>query len=206
MLPPLSELFPGLTATQLAQYAGLPALYADWNAKINVISRKDMDNFYERHLLHSLAIARFISFKQGSAVLDAGTGGGFPGIPLAIMFPETQFTLADSVGKKINVVNAVAESLGLQNVRGIHARIEGMEKRSYDFVVTRAVAPMPDLVRWTKTLLRAENRHNMPNGIIALKGGDLREELRGLRCTILNISDWWESEYFSTKKIVYWHP
>jgi 16S rRNA (guanine527-N7)-methyltransferase len=206
MLLPISGYFPQITSVQLAQFDRLPDLYSEWNTRINVISRKDIDNFYERHVLHSLAIARFISFLPGAKIIDAGTGGGFPGIPLAILFPEVNFSLVDSVGKKIHVVQAIAGELGLQNIEAQHTRMETLSAGRFDFVVTRAVAPMPDLIHWTRRLLSNNNKHPLKNGIIALKGGELAAELQGLRCKLENISQWYDSEFFTTKKVVYWHP
>jgi len=168
--------FPDLTEKQIKQFSKLEELYTFWNAQINVISRKDVDNFYERHVLHALAIAKIISFKPDTKILDVGTGGGFPGIPLAILFPEAEFLLVDSIGKKIKVVNEVAASLGLENVEGIHQRAEKV-KGNFDFVVSRAVTRMNRFVPWVKNKFRSHSFNDLPNGIIYLKGGDLHEEL-----------------------------
>lgn len=183
------ELTDNLSERQREQFAALPALYAEWNARINVISRKDMEHFEERHVLHSLALARVWDFAAGSRVLDVGTGGGFPGVPLAIMFPEAHFTLVDSIGKKITVVRGVCEALGLTNVEAINGRAEDIKGR-FDCVVTRAVAPMQTLLSWTR------------GPILALKGGDLTDELEGIPHTLYNISDFFAGEFFETKKIV----
>lgn len=182
----------------------LHALYSEWNEKINVVSRKDIDNIYEKHILHSLAIAKFATFKPGTAVLDIGTGGGFPGIPLAIMFPETQFHLVDSIGKKIKVVQGVAEALKLQNVKAEQARVED-SSRKYDFIVSRAVAPMDQLHSWTFKKFRKDPLNDIANGYILLKGGDLTEELQKFKnfVTEVELSQYFEEEFFETKKIVY---
>lgn len=191
----LKKYFPDLSAEQIQKFEQLLPLYSEWNEKINVISRKDLDNFYERHVLHSLSIANVISFQPGETVLDIGTGGGFPGIPLAILFPETQFILSDSIAKKITVVNEVKTALQLTNVVTIAERAENI-KQEVDFVVTRAVAKMSDLLFWSK------NKH--PNKIIALKGGDLKEELEPIKknIRIVELKDFFEEEFFETKKIV----
>lgn len=196
--------FQQLTSRQKEQFEALPALYADWNAKINVISRKDMDSFEIHHVLHSLSIALFQPFKPGAEILDLGTGGGFPGIPLAIMFPDTQFHLVDSIGKKITVVNAVAQSLGLSNVRGEQTRVEQVQDY-YDFVISRAVAPLPDLVNWAKPLINRNYNHDKLNGLICLKGGDLTEEIRTTnRSTkVVELSTYFKESFFETKKLVY---
>lgn len=173
--------FPQLSDGQHEQLLGLQPLYADWNSKINVVSRQDMDNLNERHILHSLCIGHHFQFQPGAQVLDLGTGGGFPGIPLAILFPETQFVLVDSIGKKIKVVQEVAGALGLKNVEGVHSRVENIKKGSrFDFVVTRAVTVLPQLLAWSQSLLKKKHIHAYPNGLIALKGGDLSEEIAGL--------------------------
>ncbi|HLP11517.1 MAG TPA: 16S rRNA (guanine(527)-N(7))-methyltransferase RsmG [Flavobacteriales bacterium] len=196
--------FPKLTETQVAQFKQCKTSYEDWNSKINVISRKDMDNFYERHVLHSLAITKVMRFNPGAEVLDIGTGGGFPGIPLAIMFPETKFTLVDSIGKKITVVNNVAVELGLTNVTGIHERAEKI-KHKFDFVVSRAVTTMPEFMQWAWGKFKEKSVHPLPNGILYLKGGDLTAELEGLRNfhKEYNISEFFEEEFFETKKVVW---
>ncbi|MGV3632488.1 MAG: 16S rRNA (guanine(527)-N(7))-methyltransferase RsmG [Bacteroidota bacterium] len=196
--------FPDLTARQIEQFAQLGPLYEHWNAQINVISRKDMDSFYERHVLHSLAIAKVMTFKKGAEVLDIGTGGGFPGIPLAILFPDTQFHLVDSIGKKIKVVEEVAKALGLQNLKATHERAEKIQGK-YDFIVSRAVTAMPEFLGWTKNKFKSENKHALKNGILYLKGGDLAEEMKGVKQKIAYhaIPDFFEEEFFETKKVVY---
>lgn len=194
--------FPNLTDQQKSQFHQLETLYKDWNEKINVISRKDIDEFYERHVLHSLGIAKIMEFADGTKVLDIGTGGGFPGIPLAILFPNVQFTLVDSIGKKITVVNAVAESLGLKNVKAYHERAEKI-KDKFHFVVSRAVTQMPVFLRWLKGKFEKEQFNPKHNGVLYLKGGDLGEELAGIKCEIYNLKDQFEEEFFDTKKVVY---
>jgi 16S rRNA (guanine527-N7)-methyltransferase len=200
----LSSYFPDLSPKQIQQFEALEGLYQNWNAQINVISRKDTDHFYERHVLHSLAIAKIVQFLPGSSVLDIGTGGGFPGIPLAILFPEVQFHLVDSIGKKIKVVQEVATSLGLQNVQASHARAETIKDR-YDFIVSRAVTQMPVFLTWVKGKSAKKNLHNLKNGVLYLKGGDLSEELAGLRYPVKEfpISEYYKEEFFETKKVVY---
>ena len=194
--------FPNLTDQQKSQFQQLETLYKDWNEKINVISRKDIDEFYERHVLHSLGIAKIMEFADGTKVLDIGTGGGFPGIPLAILFPNVEFTLVDSIGKKITVVNAVAESLGLKNVKAYHERAEKI-KVKFDFVVSRAVTQMPVFLRWLKGKFEKEQFNPKHNGVLYLKGGDLGEELAGIKCEIYNLKDQFGEEFFDTKKVVY---
>lgn len=194
--------FPNLTDQQKSQFQQLETLYKDWNEKINVISRKDIDEFYERHVLHSLGIAKIMEFADGTKVLDIGTGGGFPGIPLAILFPNVEFTLVDSIGKKITVVNAVAESLGLKNVKAYHERAEKI-KDKFHFVVSRAVTQMPIFLRWLKGKFEKEQFNPKHNGVLYLKGGDLGEELAGIKCEIYNLKDQFEEEFFDTKKVVY---
>ncbi len=194
--------FPNLTDQQKSQFPQLKTLYQDWNEKINVISRKDIDEFYERHVLHSLGIAKIMEFADGTKVLDIGTGGGFPGIPLAILFPNVEFTLVDSIGKKITVVNAVAESLGLKNVKAYHERAEKI-KDKFHFVVSRAVTQMPVFLRWLKGKFEKEQFNPKHNGVLYLKGGDLGEELAGIKCEIYNLKDQFEEEFFDTKKVVY---
>lgn len=200
----LSSYFPDLSPEQIRQFEALEGLYQTWNAQINVISRKDTDHFYERHVLHSLAIAKIVHFLPGSSVLDIGTGGGFPGIPLAILFPEVQFHLVDSIGKKIKVVQEVAASLGLKNVQASHARAETIKDR-YDFIVSRAVTQMPVFLTWVKGKSAKKNLHNLKNGVLYLKGGDLSEELAGLRYPVKEfpISEFYKEEFFETKKVVY---
>lgn len=198
--------FPQLTANQVAQFAQLPDLYNFWNAQINVISRKDMAEFDVHHVLHSLGIAKVQQFLPGSEVLDVGTGGGFPGIPLAILFPETHFTLVDSIGKKIKVLQAVAETLGLNNVTGVHDRAEKVLGK-FDFVVSRAVTQMPDFYRLVKGKFKTENKHELPNGILYLKGGDLILELApfGTRAKMFPLNNFFEDPYFETKAVVWVH-
>jgi 16S rRNA (guanine527-N7)-methyltransferase len=196
--------FPELSENQKQQFTQLYDLYADWNSKINVISRKDIDLLYERHVLHSLGIAKVIHFKPKTKILDVGTGGGFPGIPLAILFPEAHFHLVDSIGKKIKVVKAVAEGLGLNNVFAEHARSETVNDK-FDFVVSRAVTEFPEFYSWIKGKFLKTSFNEMPNGILYLKGGDLREELKDFssRTTIFDLKNYFEEEFFETKKIVY---
>jgi 16S rRNA (guanine527-N7)-methyltransferase len=195
--------FPELTEVQISQFQQLEALYYDWNSKINVISRKDMDQMYVKHVLHSLAIAKIQKFEPGSYVLDVGTGGGFPGIPLAILFPETRFYLIDVILKKINVVKAVAESLDLKNVKAEQIRAENV-KGDFDFIVSRAVTNMPDFVSWIKDKLKKQQKHELKNGVLYLKGGDLTEELASFpNAKEYNISNFFEDEFFETKKVVH---
>ena len=200
----IQKYFPDLSPTQIKQFEQLYPLYDSWNAKINVISRKDMDAFYERHVLHALAIAKTIEFQAGSEVLDVGTGGGFPGIPLAILFPDVKFHLVDSIGKKIKVVQAVIESLELHNVTAEQKRAEKI-KSKYDFIVSRAVTAMPRFLSWTRKRIKKEQNHNWPNGIFYLKGGDLTEEMESIRhdYEIIPISGFFEEPFFDTKKVVY---
>jgi 16S rRNA (guanine527-N7)-methyltransferase len=199
--------FPDLPADQLALLEQLDPLYREWNDKINVISRKDIDNLYLHHVLHSLAIAKVIKFMPGARVLDLGTGGGFPGIPLAILFPETEFVLIDGIRKKITVVNEIASALGLKNVQGFQQRAEERKGRSFDFVVTRAVALMEKIVPWSLPLIRDEQLHALPNGILALKGGNVKEELkalpRGTYSEIYPIKKMFAEEFFAEKSVVY---
>lgn len=200
----LTKYFQNLSETQIAQYAALGELYTDWNAKINVISRKDIGNLYEHHVLHSLGIARAIRFKPGTQVMDLGTGGGFPGIPLAILFPDTHFHLVDSIGKKILVATEVASSIGLKNVTLSHTRAEEI-KDQYDFVVSRAVMPLPDMIKLVRRNITTIQRNALPNGLLCLKGGELGHELATFRHKALewNLSDYFEEEYFKTKKVVF---
>lgn len=200
----ISKYFPQLTEEQNRQYDQLEELYNDWNAKINVISRKDINNLYERHVLHSLGIAEVIRFKPGTLIMDLGCGGGFPGIPLAIMFPECRFHLVDSIGKKVRVAQAVAESIGLTNVEFSHSRAEDI-KDKYDFVVTRAVMPLVDLIKVSRKNISKEQHNGLPNGIIALKGGELEREMASMRkiCATWELSDYFTEEYFQTKKVVH---
>jgi len=195
--------FPELTEVQTSQFQQLEALYHDWNSKINVISRKDIDQLYVKHVLHSLAIAKIQKFEPGTYVLDVGTGGGFPGIPLAILFPDTRFYLIDVILKKINVVKAVAESLELKNVKAEQIRAENV-KGDFDFIVSRAVTNMPDFVSWIKDKIKKQQKHELQNGILYLKGGDLREELASFpNAKEYNISDFFEDDFFETKKVVH---
>ena len=196
--------FPDLTERQQAQLAALNDLYADWNQKINVISRKDIEHLYEHHVLHSLAIARFVKWKEGTKVLDFGTGGGFPGIPLAILYPDCQFHLIDGTGKKIRVVNEVAQAIGLENVKASHLRGEE-EKGKYDFVVSRAVMPLPSLVRIVRKNISKTQRNAIANGVICLKGGDVSEETQpfGHVVETADISEWFDEEWFNEKHIIY---
>ena len=195
--------FPNLNENQIQQFQKLEGLYYDWNAKINVISRKDIDQLYTKHVLHSLAIAKIQPFEPGTYILDVGTGGGFPGIPLAILFPETRFYLIDVILKKINVVKAVAEALDLKNVKAEQMRAENV-KGDYDFIVSRAVTNMPAFVSWIKDKIKKQNKHKLPNGILYLKGGDLTEELAAFpKATEYNIADFFSDEFFETKKVVH---
>lgn len=194
--------FPDITETQQKQFAALETLYKEWNEKINVISRKDTESLYEKHILHSLGIAKVMAFADGTKVLDIGTGGGFPGIPLAILFPNTSFTLVDSIGKKITVVKGVAESLGLQNVTAHHMRAEQL-KEKFHFVVSRAVTQMPVFLTWLRGKFEKEQFNPKHNGVLYLKGGDLAEELSGLKCEIFNLRNYFDGEFFDTKKVVY---
>lgn len=200
----VSKYFTELSSKQRAQISELERLYNDWNLKINVVSRKDIEQIYLRHVLHSMCIAKFISFKANSNVIDVGTGGGFPGIPLAILFPEVNFTLVDSIGKKLKVVEEVVSGLNLSNVKTIHSRAEDLTSGQFDFVVSRAVAYMPTFVHWTQHLLSKKNRHQIANGILYLKGGDLKEELSSFpKSQIYKLTDWIPEEEFQTKKLVY---
>jgi len=199
----IKKYFDNLSEKQLEQFSKLQELYEDWNLKINVVSRKDIDELYLRHVLHSLGIAKVMEFKAGAKVMDVGTGGGFPGIPLAILFPETQFHLVDSIGKKIKVVNEVAEGLGLQNVKTTHGRVEEVND-TYDFIVSRAVAQMETFHRWVKNKVHKKQNHALKNGILYLKGGDLTEELANFpKATIYNLPDFFEEDFFETKKVVH---
>ena len=195
--------FPDISVEQKEQFAQLEDLYKDWNQKINVVSRKDIDELYLRHVLHSLGIAKIQQFLAGSTVLDVGTGGGFPGIPLAILFPETHFTLVDSIGKKIKVVEEVVEGLQLTNITPMNARVEEI-KGQFDFIVSRAVAAMPTFTFWVKGKIKKESVHERRNGILYLKGGDLSEELKAYRTAeIFDLPDYFEEAFFETKKVVY---
>lgn len=199
----INKYFTDLTDNQRLQFEKLNELYQDWNLKINVVSRKDIDELYLRHVLHSLGIAKVMEFEPGSKVMDVGTGGGFPGIPLAILFPETQFHLVDSIGKKIKVVNEVVAGLGLENVNTTHGRVEEV-KDTYDFIVSRAVAQMETFVRWVKGRISKQQNHELRNGILYLKGGDLSEELkRYTSATIYDLTDYFQEDFFETKKVVH---
>ncbi|WP_394975489.1 16S rRNA (guanine(527)-N(7))-methyltransferase RsmG [uncultured Croceitalea sp.] len=195
--------FTKLTEVQKQQFLQLDALYQDWNQKINVVSRKDIDELYIRHVLHSLGIAKIQKFNEGAQILDVGTGGGFPGIPLAILFPETKFTLVDAIGKKIKVVQEVIDGLGLANVTAHHSRVEDLPGQ-FDFIVSRAVAAMSTFVHWTKGKIKKDSAHERKNGILYLKGGDLTEELKEYRnAQIFDLPEYFEEDFFQTKKVVY---
>ena len=200
----IEKYFPQLSNVQKEQFAAMGPLYTEWNSRINLVSRKDIDNLYEHHILHSLAIARFVNFKPGTALMDVGTGGGFPGIPLAVMFPDCHFLLLDSIGKKLTAASAIAQSLGLKNVEFNHSRVED-EKRSFDFVLSRAVMPMPDLHRLCRKNIAKQQRNAIPNGLIALKGGELAEELRPFRqkAMVTDLSEYFQEEFFQTKRLIY---
>lgn len=204
MIELIKKYFPHLSAKQIEQFTALDALYHDWNSKINVISRKDIDNLYEHHILHSLAIAKYITFREGTNVLDFGTGGGFPGIPLAIFFPEANFKLIDGTGKKVRVAQEVADAIGLENVLPAHLRGEE-EKGKFDFIVSRAVMPLPDLMKIVKKNI-APNQHNtLPNGVIVLKGGNLNDELKPYKKIVekTELSQWFDEEWFKEKYLIY---
>lgn len=200
----ITKYFPDLTCRQKEQFAALYDLYYDWNSKINVISRKDIENLYEHHVLHSLAIAKYVTFKPGTTVMDMGCGGGFPGIPLAIMFPEVQFHLVDSIGKKVRVASEIAAAIGLENVRTSHSRAQDI-KDKYSFVVSRAVMQLPDLVKICRKNISKDQENVLPNGIICLKGGDMSAETHPFRnsCEIVDVSSYFSEEYFKDKKVVY---
>lgn len=200
----ISKYFPHLSQKQMSQFEALQGLYGEWNAKINVISRKDIDNLYLHHILHSLAIAKFIDFKQDTNVLDFGTGGGFPGIPLAILFPNANFKLIDGTGKKIRVANEVAHAIGLENVLAQHLRGEE-EKGKFDFIVSRAVMPLPDLMKIVRKNVANDQHNALENGVIVLKGGDLQEEVRPYRkiAMLEELSQWFDEEWFKTKNLIY---
>jgi 16S rRNA (guanine527-N7)-methyltransferase len=200
----IEKYFPGLTDVQRSQFAALGPLYREWNDKINVVSRKDIENLYINHILHSLGIAKVISFQKGAEILDVGTGGGFPGIPLAILFPEVRFHLVDSIGKKITVVNEVAKAVGLANVTGEKIRAEEL-KTKYDFVVSRAVTRMKEFYGWVKNSVKPKSHHSLDNGILYLKGGDLDEEMDEMRkpYSLYDLTEYFEEEFFETKKVVF---
>lgn len=195
--------FPNLTDNQIQQFQKLQSLYEDWNAKINVISRKDIDELYSRHVLHSLGIAKILEFKSGSKIMDVGTGGGFPAIPLAILFPEVNFYAIDIIAKKIKVVNEIIKALGLKNIKAEQKRAE-IVTHDFDFIVSRAVTNMPDFVSWVKGKIKTKSKHNLENGILYLKGGDLSEELKDFpKATEYNLSNYFSDEFFETKKVVH---
>ena len=203
----IHKYFTDFTETQLKQLAQLGALYEEWNAKINVISRKDIDNLYERHVLHSLILSNVTHFKKGAKILDLGTGGGFPGIPLAILFPESQFTLIDGTLKKIKVVQEVTQALGLKNVTAIQKRAEELKGVRFDFIISRAVAKLDKLMMWSRPLLSGKQKHSIPNGLIVLKGGNVRAEIqelpKGEYVEVYKISDWLDEPFFEEKYVLY---
>ena len=195
--------FPNLTEVQIEQFGALKELYKDWNAKINVVSRKDIDELYLKHILHSLGIAKVIEFSDHTSILDVGTGGGFPGVPLAILFPNCQFHLVDSINKKLKVINAVTEAIGLENVKTTHSRVEVIDE-TYDFIVSRAVTAMPEFTTWIKGKIAKKQQNALKNGILYLKGGDLTEELKQYTTVkAFLLSDYFEEEFFETKKVIY---
>ena len=201
----IQKYFPNLNTNQIAQFEALYDLYQHWNAQINVISRKDIDELYERHILHSLGIAKVCDFLPGSHVLDVGTGGGFPGIPLAILFPDTKFLLVDAIGKKIKVVNEIAKAIGLKNITATHQRAEQVPQH-FDFIVSRAVTQLKDFYPWVKGKFKKENKHQLPNGVLYLKGGDLNDELVASQLKnikLFPLSDYFSEEFFITKFVVY---
>jgi|TARA_B100001964_G_scaffold136372_1_gene150477 16S rRNA (guanine527-N7)-methyltransferase len=198
----IQKYFSDLSEKQIQQFSQLEELYEHWNAQINIISRKTISELYLHHVLHSLAIAKVIAFKKGTKILDIGTGGGFPGIPLAILFPKTDFLLVDSIGKKIKVVNEVSTAIGLMNIRTIHGRVEHINEK-FDFVVSRAVTNMTDFKKWVKGKFNKMHNNTLNNGILYLKGGDLSEELKGILHQQYNITDYFEEDFFETKKVVY---
>ena len=200
----IQKYFPELTDTQKEQFMALYDLYTDWNSKINVISRKDITNLYEHHVLHSLGIAKVINFRPGTEIMDIGTGGGFPGIPLAIMFPDTHFHLVDSIGKKVKVATEIASAIGLKNVTTRHCRAEE-EKQLFDFVVSRAVMPLTDLLKIIRKNIKKEQHNALPNGLICLKGGELQNEVMPVKhqTVMYDLKDYFEEEFFETKKVVY---
>ncbi|MBN2164832.1 MAG: 16S rRNA (guanine(527)-N(7))-methyltransferase RsmG [Marinilabiliaceae bacterium] len=200
----IKKYFPNLSAIQLEKFGKLGALYNEWNQKINVISRKDINELYTRHVLHSLGIAKFCSFSPGTSIIDVGTGGGFPGIPLAIMFPNCQFHLIDSISKKITVVNAIANNLELTNVKGEQARIQDI-KLKYDFIISRAVTAFPTFVEMSKHVVKTKNINSISNGILYLKGGDFSNELKSFKnnCSVIELTDFFNEDFFETKKLIH---
>ena len=201
----IQSYFPDLTPEQIVHFDQLDTVYRDWNAKINVISRKDIDLLYEHHVLHSLGIAKIVSFKPGARILDVGTGGGFPGIPLAILFPEAEFVLVDSIGKKIKVLNEVVQALGLKNVKALNCRVETLTDR-FDFIVSRAVTDFPEFHKWVRPLVARRHLHDVLPGILYLKGGDLGNELQQFpKAVIYELKEYFKEEYFATKKVVHLH-
>ncbi|AXT20872.1 16S rRNA (guanine(527)-N(7))-methyltransferase RsmG [Flavobacteriaceae bacterium AU392] len=195
--------FPNLTKIQQNQFSRLYELYLDWNSKINVVSRKDIEELYLRHVLHSLGVAKILQFKSGTKIMDVGTGGGFPGIPLAILFPECHFHLVDSINKKLKVVKIVSETLGLTNIKISHTRVEAVND-TYDFIVSRAVTAMPTFVNWVKRKITKKSNHELKNGILYLKGGDLTEELQDFpKATLYDLNNYFEEDFFDTKKVVH---
>ncbi|MCA0151842.1 16S rRNA (guanine(527)-N(7))-methyltransferase RsmG [Winogradskyella vincentii] len=195
--------FPHLSDSQIQQFEALEALYKDWNSKINVVSRKDIDELYLKHVLHSLGIAKVIEFKDKTSILDVGTGGGFPGVPLAILFPNCQFHLVDSINKKLKVIDAIAEAIELKNIRTTHSRVEAIDE-TYDFIVSRAVTAMPEFTKWVKGKIAKKQKNSLKNGILYLKGGDLTDELKqytNVKAYLL--SDYFEEDFFKTKKVIY---
>ena len=195
--------FPNLTEIQIKQFEALENLYKDWNTKINVVSRKDIDELYMRHVLHSLAIAKVIRFTDNSSILDVGTGGGFPGVPLAILFPNCKFHLVDSINKKLKVINAVCEAIELTNVKTTHSRVEAIDE-TFDFIVSRAVTAMPEFTKWVKGKIAKKQKNELKNGILYLKGGDLTEELKQYKTVkAFLLSDYFEDDFFETKKVIY---
>ena len=200
----ITKYFADLSDQQIKQLSQLGSLYDEWNTKINVVSRKDIEQLYERHVLHSLAIARFIRFKPGTRVLDVGTGGGFPGIPLAIFFPETSFLLVDSIGKKIKVVNEIAKTLNLQNIKAEHIRVEEVTQK-FDFVVSRAVTAFPRFVSMVRSAVSKQNNNDVPNGIIYLKGGDFEEEISSFdqQVKVIDLQNYFQEEFFETKRLIH---
>lgn len=201
----ITQYFSDFTPTQLKQFEQLQSLYSDWNEKINVISRKDIEHLYLKHVLHSLSIAAVFNFTDGTSIIDIGTGGGFPGIPLAIYFPEVKFHLVDSIGKKLKVIEAVAEAIGLENVTTQHIRAEEIKNRKFDFAVSRAVAPLKELWKWSKPLLQKNNKNDFANGLICLKGGDLAQEISesGLKPNQISLEEIFKEDYFKEKFMLY---